>query len=163
MSSKIAAKSRQELPRAAQGPPRRAPGRPGTGAGMTLEAPRPLWLPEAPKGPPRGTKEASKKPPERARWDQDWSRQDHSGHDKRRPQKTKTRETKTREDQSDRSQHKIRQDKTRGRTTRGEQRGEVYAPKRRCFPTRFRKRTKGLSDPRRPQPLEPSTTYTGPL
>ena len=36
--------------------------------------------------------------------------------------------------------------------------GEVYAPKRRCFPTRFHKRTKGLSDPRRPRPLEPSTT-----
>ena len=65
---------------------------------------------------------------------------------------------KTREDQRDRSQHKIRQDKSRGRTTRGDQRGEVYAPKRRCFPTRFHKRTKGLSDPRRPRPLEPSTT-----
>ena len=81
-----------------------------------------------------------------------------TGHDKKRPPKTKTRQAKSREDQSDRSQHKIRQYKTRGRTTRGDQRGEVYAPKRRCFPTRFHKRTKGLSDPRRPRPLEPSTT-----
>ena len=71
----------------------------------------PRRAPGGPKGPPRGAEEASKKPPERARWDQDWRRQDNRGHDKRRPQKTKTREAKTREDQSDRSQHKIRQDK----------------------------------------------------
>ena len=145
------------------GPPRRALGRPGTGLGMTLEAPRP-WseeapggLPEAPRGPPRGAQEGSKKPPEHAGTRLEKTRQEGTRQEETTEDEDKRK--KTREAQSDRSQHKIRQDKTRGHMTRGDQRGEVSAPKRRCFTTRFHKRTKGLSDPRRPQPLEPSTTY----
>ena len=131
---------------AAQRAPRAARERPGG---------RPVAAKSAPGRPKRGPRAAKSGPGGGPRGGPG---QDNRGHDKRRPQKTKTREAKTREDQSDRSQHKIRQDKTRGRTTRGDQRGEVYAPKRRCFPTRFHKRTKRLSDPRRPRPLEPSTT-----
>ena len=115
--------------------------------------------------PPEGSQRPQEVPPEvpkrlsRTPQSALGPRLEKTGHDKKRPPKTKTRQAKSREDQSDRSQHKIRQDKTRGHMTRGDQRGEVSAPKRRCFTTRFHKRTKGLSDPRRPQPLEPSTTY----
>ena len=106
---------------------------------------------EAPKRLPRSPQSTlgprlEKTRQEGTRQEETTEDEDKRSQDKRRPKRQKP------------AQDKTRQDKTRGRTTRGDQRGEVYAPKRRCFPTRFHKRTKGLSDPRRPRPLEPSTT-----
>ena len=110
----------------------------------------------------------TKRPPEHAgtKTREDKTKGDTTRGNNRRRRQEKPRQEKTKATEASTRYDQIRPGDARQEETRW---GEVYAPKRRCFPTRFHKRTKGLSDPRRPRPLEPSPTYfscircTGPL